>query len=436
MKQIYSILSISIIILGSIPLTSVANNADEYDYVIITKEELFDAITSSTFIDWKTNIGFNIKIVSLSDSLISSQNGLDIQEKVRNFLREYYQTWNIKYVLLIADNEALPMRICYPDPNNHNYDPLYMLSGDEPTDLYYADLSLPDDQSWDLDGDGFYGEYEDDAPNLKPEVYVGRIPTVDPARVTYTLDKITRFEQDTGEWKKNALHATSFFYFENQSIDNGMGSSEIDAARVWDKVRTDIMTDFNVISLTEKEGLDHSSYPGDPVSEETFTSLWKNDKFGIVNWGGHGNHQSVHRSVWVTDDGDNIPERNEIQSPPLITVNSDLDDDYPSIVCACSCHVGFLETELVSGPLLGVDLLTKPGYGAAVGIICNTRVMYVVEDWPNEEGLLESLFYHFYRLLLIEKQPIGDALLNAKYYCNENIPKTCNERNVFISTVD
>ncbi len=98
------------------------------------------------------------------------------------------------------------MRYCYPDPTNHRFDIFDWTSGEVPTDYYYADLSSSDADSWDLDGDGYYGEYEQDNPDFFPEVYVGRIPSNIQSRITYTLDKIVTFEQDTGEWKNNALN--------------------------------------------------------------------------------------------------------------------------------------------------------------------------------------------------------------------------------------
>ena len=42
-----------------------------------------------------------------------------------------------------------------------------------PTDLYYGGL----DGTWDSDGDGIYGEADEDTDvDLMPEVFVGRIP--------------------------------------------------------------------------------------------------------------------------------------------------------------------------------------------------------------------------------------------------------------------
>ena len=49
------------LLLCSLPTISIAPSNEEYNYVIITKEELFESITSSSFIDWKTSIGFSIK---------------------------------------------------------------------------------------------------------------------------------------------------------------------------------------------------------------------------------------------------------------------------------------------------------------------------------------------------------------------------------------
>ena len=103
----------------------------------------------------------------------------DLAQQIRNFLRSYYGPWSIKYVFLVGSYAAVPMRYCFPDPDNHWHEPSNpsVWVGSVPTDVYYADLSLPDSESWDRDGDGFHGEYEQDNPDFLPEVYVGRIPT-------------------------------------------------------------------------------------------------------------------------------------------------------------------------------------------------------------------------------------------------------------------
>ena len=214
------------------------NNYQTYDYVIITTESLNNAITSSTFLDWKALIGFNVKIVNITDNEIVSQTGEDLPEKIRNFLRSYYQNWGIKYVLIVGNHATIPMRYCYPDPTNHRFDIFDWTSGEVPTDYYYADLSSSDSESWDLDNDGYYGEYGHDLPDFFPEVYVGRIPTNVKSRITYTLDKLVTFEQDTGDWKTNALHAGAFFYFTNEGYS---GNPAMDGATLSYYIEKDII---------------------------------------------------------------------------------------------------------------------------------------------------------------------------------------------------
>ena len=180
-------------------------NAEKYDFLIITSQNLVGSITSSTFIEWKTQIGFKIKIVTLSDTEIANQPGCDVAEQIRNFLRAYYTSWGIEYVLLVGDIVTIPMRYCYPDPENHKnfagHPILYdlFIGGEIPTDFYYSDLSFPDNESWDLDRDGYYGEIDEDLPDFDSEVFVGRIPTSNMKKITYVLDKTVRYEKDTGD---------------------------------------------------------------------------------------------------------------------------------------------------------------------------------------------------------------------------------------------
>jgi hypothetical protein len=239
-----------------------------FDFIIITSDDLIDSITSTGFIDWKQSIGFNVKIVSISDSEITSQSGFDLAEQIRNFLRQYYTEWGINFVLIVGNYEKIPMRYCYPDPSNHRFDPFDMYSGEVPTDYYYADLSSADADSWDLDGDGFHGEFGQDDPDFEAEIAVGRIPTNNVARISYTLEKTIAFEQDTGSWKTNALNAGAFFYFTNQ---NNNGHPAMDGADLSYYIEEDLMEDWTVSHYCEKEGLETSIYDWPALNEDSFT---------------------------------------------------------------------------------------------------------------------------------------------------------------------
>ncbi|MCD4849165.1 MAG: hypothetical protein K8R76_13365, partial [Candidatus Aegiribacteria sp.] len=280
---------------------------DVYDYIIITTSDLIGSITSSTFPAWKAELGYSLKTVLITDPLIANQLGDDLAEQIRNFLREYYGLWGIEYVLFVGDYATVPMRICYPDSSFHVYDPSNpnLFAPGTPTDQYYADLSYPDSESWDLDGDGYLGEYNQDLPDFLPEVYVGRIPVNDTDRITYTLNKSVTFEQDNGSWKKNVLHPTTILFFENQDYS---GYPFIDGASVIDSIEIGLMDGWNITHMSEQFGIVTSLFDWPAVSEGVFINDWRNGQYAVVNWSGHGWSNSVSRSVWEWDDGDGIPE--------------------------------------------------------------------------------------------------------------------------------
>lgn len=387
---------------------------DEHDYLIITSPNLVEAINSSDFLQWKTSLGYNIKIVNVSDEIITQQTGSDLAEKIRNFLRQYYDTWGIKYVLLVGDYTTIPMRYCSPNPNG--------LEGVVPTDTYYADLSFPDNLSWDSNNDGYYGVYGEDNPDFMPEVYVGRIPTSDNYKITYTLNKIVAFEQDTGEWKNNALQGGAMLFYANEDHDDEI-DHDIDGASSLEAIEKDILLNWTVSHYCEHEGLSPSTYDWEALSEESFTRDWRNNHYAIINWAAHGAPTSIGRVIWDWDDGDGVPEHDngELIWGSFLNTYSKLEDDYPSIVFAVSCNVGYPEP--TSNGNLGIDMLTEESFGAAVGICSATRGAAVSSNWAVSHAGAEALCYEFNHYLIngpYGPVSIGEALYDSKFYVHDN----------------
>ncbi len=397
---------------------------EHYDYVIITTADSVDSITASSFINWKLSLGFNVRIVLTTDPEISGQPGSDLAERIRNFLRTNYGQWGIEYVLLVGGYEDVPMRYCYPDPENHLHDPWDpgVGPGSVPTDAYYADLSLPDADSWDLDRDSFYGEYEQDNPDFLTEVNVGRIPTSVSSRITYALNKLVRYEQDTGGWKRNALHAGAILFFENQ---NNTGIPFRDGAVCVDEIETNFMQGWLVHHYSERSGLVTSTYPWPALTLTSFITDWNNGTYGIVNWAGHGWPDGVYRTIWMWDDGDGVPETDGsdgMSSEAFIYDWPILQDDYPSIVCAVSCDVGYPEPNS-SGGNIGIKLLTDSSRGAAAGVMSSTRYAAVSRDWPALPGGAESLCFEFNRYLISGPggfKRLGAAVHESKFFAHIN----------------
>lgn len=392
-----------------------------YDYVIITSADLLGAITSSNFLSWKASLGYNRRIVLISDSEITTQPGADLAQQIRNFLRSFYGTWGIEYVLLVGDCITVPMRLCYPHPYIHTYNPddPYNPGGAVPTDFYYADLSDPDSISWDLDGDGYPGEYTEDSPDFLAEVYVGRIPTSDSNRITYTLNKLVAFEQDTAIWKNHALHAGAILFFANEDHS---GLPVVDGCRSLESIETEVMTGWTISHYSEQAGLAPSVFPWPALSEGVFAGDWRNGEYGIVNWAGHGSAVGAGRLVWEWDDGDGVPETDGsdvINHMRFIgTGTSNLEDDHPSIVFAVSCNVGYPEPNWLGN--LGIDLLTKPGFGSSAGVISATRGAAVAVYWDSTGSGAESICYEFNRYMISDHKRVGQAMYDSKFYCNQN----------------
>ncbi|MCK4546198.1 MAG: T9SS type A sorting domain-containing protein [Candidatus Eisenbacteria sp.] len=399
-----------------------AERDETYDYVVITTDANLDAFDASDFLGWKTALGYSIRVLLVTDPEITGQPGADLAEQIRNFLRAYYGLWGIEYVLLVGNYDAVPMRYCYPDPNYHAHNPSdpSNYGGSVPTDYYYADLSLPDADSWDSDGDGYPGEYTEDNPDFLAEVYVGRIPVNNNARITYALNKIVLFEQDNGDWKDRALHGASIAFYENEDYS---GYPKVDFADYMNAIETDIMTSWTISHYSEQEGLDPSVFAWPALTQTAFTSDWRSGQYGVVNWGGHGWPAGGSRTIWAWDDGDGVPEHGngELESAYILCCDDVLEDDYPSIVFGVGCSVGYPEPNALGR--MGVDLLTRPGWGAGAAVITASRSAAAAGGWPDFPGGVQSLCYEFDRFLISGPsgpEKVGDALYDSKHYCHVN----------------
>lgn len=380
----------------------------KYDYLIITHGDLTQSIMDSDFPVWKESLGFNLKIVETTDPHIANAMGQDLPQKIRNFLRSNYLLWGIEYVLIVGHHNQIPMRNCCPNPANHGDGHL--------TDYYYADLSLTDGVSWDSDGDGFYGEYDQDAPDFMADVYVGRIPTSDSTRITYALNKMVAYEQDTGAWKRQALLPSSFWYFADELFP---GLPTMDGARCQNEIEQQVMDDWTVSLYSEQEGIEPSLFPWQPVTQSAWISDWAINPYGVVVWSSHGSNlgSGVVRKYWDFDDGDGKPEPQEFKHPALINVNSAINDLSSSIVFAFSCYVG---NPKPTGKCLGKDLLVRPGFGRAAGVVASSKILYAEEFWPTNPGGTDTICLEFCRNMIDGNEPLGEALYHAKHFNHVN----------------
>lgn len=157
----------------------------DYDYVIIT-DSAFTADFQTLLNHKSLYTTTNIVDTTYIDTNYA---GTDLQEKIRNFIKDAYTNWGTTYVLLGGDIEVIPYRGFYGYVDTW---PFPTIDHDIPADLYYAAL----DGTWNDDGDADWGELEDN-PDWYAEVYVGRAPVNTATEISNFIDKVIAYETTT-----------------------------------------------------------------------------------------------------------------------------------------------------------------------------------------------------------------------------------------------
>ena len=335
---------------------------EQYELVVLTPAELVNDVAA--LVTWEQQKGRSVQVVT-TQWVQDNYPGVDLAERIRNFLRDKYppSAWGIEHVLLVGDRDDVPMRVVWQDLGyGHPY-----------TDTYYAELSLPDHQSWDQDGDGRYAE-EEDQIDFYNEICVGRIPWSDPAVVQHICEKSILFEQNHDPaYKRNILLLGAFFW------------PNTDCAVLMETIAAlPHLVDWTNIRMYESG---YSTYPMDyDISHANVVSEWSGNQYAVVTWCGHGSTTSAHRYYY---------------GAPAFITSADcavLNDAYPSIVFADSCYTAIH---------LGREMLHE----GAIGYVGATQVAGGRRGWETPaDGSSQTLNYLFTGYVTSGVYTQGEAL--------------------------
>jgi hypothetical protein len=171
------------------------NFQDEYDFLIITYDNFKSAL--QPLADLKNQNNISTKIVTLDevyDGTYFEVEGIDAPEKIKYFIKNALENWNIHYLLLVGSgvegDEKFPVRYVYlPDPPHEEQ---------FGSVLYYADIYKEGGEfaDWDYDNDRRYGEYSQDVEDvdLYPDVCIGLIPCNNKREVKNIVNKIINYK--------------------------------------------------------------------------------------------------------------------------------------------------------------------------------------------------------------------------------------------------
>ena len=164
------------------------------EYIIITSDTTM-ADTFMPLVDWRIKKGITSEIVTVP-WIESNYNGVDIQEKIKNFIYDSYINRGTKHVLLGGTSDLVPVRYAYI----YHYDSQH--NGEAATDLYYSNCSVGDEE-WVVHEGPLsptphvtYNPPDGSSINaLLPRVNVGRLLVADEAQAMDVINKILTYER-------------------------------------------------------------------------------------------------------------------------------------------------------------------------------------------------------------------------------------------------
>jgi len=152
---------------------SESTDEGEATFLIITDEEL--QASFEEFAAFKRMRGINTEVI-LKEWIISTFDGIDNPDKIRNCIIDYYSQAGTDYVLLAGDVENIPKRSLYATVGG-------TVDADMAADLYFGCL----DGNWNNDNDELWGEPGE--ADLYGEVSVGRAAVDSPEEAERFIHK-------------------------------------------------------------------------------------------------------------------------------------------------------------------------------------------------------------------------------------------------------
>jgi hypothetical protein len=329
----------------------------DVDYVIITSDTL-----SSYFqplADWRTRQGFKTGIQTVS-WITANYSGRDTQEKIRNFIIDYYNTKGTRWVLLGGDNGVVPCRqaraLCGSE------------TGNIPCDLYYGDIQ----GTWDDDNDNIFGEAGQDNVDFYYDLYVGRASVDNSTQVQTFVDKVLTHEKNppTGYLRRMLMADALLWsgYKHRQSNDS-------------------------IAAITPSGWTDVTIH--DPGSSTAVRDSINNG-FQFVHLVGHGNEFGIY-------DGNNAYYNTNF-------ANGQTNGSRVNLINSIACYSGNFEYS---------DCVAEAAHnctgGGSVGVIFNSRYGWGTPPTIGPSEILDVRFYDYF--FNHDTMPIGitEALSKEVY---------------------
>jgi hypothetical protein len=333
------------------PTTQPKTLDTSFDLVIIAPAA-FES-TLQPLIDFKNGKGMATTFKSM-EAILSEYTGFDQPEQVKYFIKYAYDTWDIKYVMLVG---GLKSHIYAKDKDTRSagwkawWVPVRYVNIPEDedegclSDLYYGCLynATGGFDSWDSNGDGVYAAWgtmgaKKDTFDMNPEVYVSRLPVANTNELNRIVKRIITYES-TGPaakpWYKNfiGIGGKTFEYYKGKPD----GEYLCDLAAEY---MTNVIPDLNLVKVysTNRD-------IGGFVPDKNGISAAITQGAGFVDFEGHG-FPLGWNTIWFDGEYDNHDWVGGILLYNFIQISN---GEKQPVVIVGGCHNAMYNVSIIPG---------------------------------------------------------------------------------------
>jgi hypothetical protein len=373
------------------------------DMLIVTPAALVSLVTPLA--NLRASQGLAVTIAPVEAIYDEFNGGRKSAYAVKRFVRYAFDNWDSKFLLLVGDASQDPLN----RQGNSGVDLVPALDITGPVGIPLGFEIVPSDP--------WYGCLDNtcdrnDAIVDVPEMFIGRLPAKDSTQVADMVDKLTHYEDLTGDqsWRQRLVLSSDDAYSGETFFGGGSTGSNYcykPEERVFEEISDTVSSvirnraglqamDTTPFSLTDElaganrpncadlEAIRTSTHAG--ITPKLLTRL--NDGCLWWNWQGHANmYVLAHENLYLNSSG--IDDKDALTNA-----------DRPFFFTAFSCHANAFalpgEDEVARGPSLGEELVTLPGRRG--GIASWASVGYeilpdqFVQGWHINTALAEALF--------------------------------------------
>jgi len=213
---------------------------DEIDYLIIAAQN--KVALWQNLADIYIQRGYTTEITTIED-IQFSQTGIDLQDKIRNFLIDKFTNNSIRFVLLAGDDNIIPHRGLYANVGNGQE-----IDNNIPSDIYFCAL----DGNWNADGDDKWGEPTE--ADLAPEFALGRFCYNNDTEINNFINKVSYYLNNPIE---NELLSSLFvgeYLWEGPTWGGDYMDEMIGGSSTNGHETVGVPTSWNISTLYERDG--------------------------------------------------------------------------------------------------------------------------------------------------------------------------------------